>query len=456
MFIAFDDALDFLFERFLKFVALPSFLFSLEVLARYLRARKRTVFSTRDELEAWQNRKVIRHLQQILPKSAWLRERFGSLPVARWRELPVVGKAEMMNHFDELNTVGIFAKNAFEIALKAEASRDFTSTIGDITIGLSSGTSGGRGLFLASTHERAAWAANALARLLPSPIWKGHRIALFLRAGSNLYSSVSSRAIQFSWFDLFQPMESHFERLETFDPTMLIAPPSVLRILGDAFASGNLRISPIKVVSAAETLDALDRPKLASQFGQPIHEIYQATEGFLGSTDHVNVLRLHEDLLIVEPEWLDAAQTRFVPIITDFHRSSQPIIRHRLDDVLHIHVSHGREPYRGLTAIEGRCDDLLRIGEHIIFPDFIARTLIGADPDLSDFRVFQVTEQHWKMALKTTSSMEPALDRLRQLIAEITRNPCSVHLELIPFPTNETRASKRRRIQRLIPEGHVR
>lgn len=454
MFIAFDDALNFLFDPFLNFVALTSFRFSLEVLVRYLRARKRPVFSNREALDQWQHQKVVRHLQRLLPKSPWLRERFGSLPIERWRELPVVGKSEMMQHFDDLNTVGITANRAFDVAIKAESSRDFSSTIGDITIGLSSGTSGGRGLFLASPQERAAWAANALARLLPSPIWKGHRIALFLRAGSNLYSSVNSRAIQFSWFDLFQPMESHFARLATFNPSMLIAPPSVLRILGDALASDDLRISPVKVVSAAETLDALDRSLLTTQFRQPIHEIYQATEGFLATTDHDTVLRLHEDLLVIEPEWLDAARTRFVPIITDFHRTSQPMIRHRLDDVLHVHEQYGHTPYRGLASIDGRCDDLLRVGRQTIFPDFISRALITADPHLTDFRVTQVSENHWQVAVKPTANEHALLNRLRQLITDLTHNPCTVNLELVPFPTGESHAQKRRRIQRLIPQDH--
>ena len=249
-------------------------------------------------------------------------------------------------------------------------------------------------------------------------------------------------------------MESHFARLATFNPSMLIAPPSVLRILGDALASDDLRISPVKVVSAAETLDALDRSLLTTQFRQPIHEIYQATEGFLATTDHETVLRLHEDLLVIEPEWLDAARTRFVPIITDFHRTSQPMIRHRLNDALHVHEQYGHTPYRGLASIDGRCDDLLRVGRQTIFPDFISRALITADPHLTDFRVTQVSENHWQVALKPTANEQALLNRLRQLITDLTQNPCEVNLELVPFPTGESRAQKRRRIQRLIPQDH--
>lgn len=57
----------------------------------------------------------------------------------------------------------------------------------------------------------------------------------------------------------------------------------------------------------------------------------------------------------IEKEWLD--ETRFVPIITDLMRTSQPIVRYRLDDVLVIDESkeHGesiRQAIRAATVRE--------------------------------------------------------------------------------------------------------
>ncbi len=84
----------------------------------------------------------------------------------------------------------------------------------------------------------------------------------------------------------------------------------------------------------AEVLDPLDRQRIEAAFAVRVEQIYQATEGFLGATCEHGVIHLNEEFLIVEREWVDEARTRFVPVITDLYRSSQPIIRYRLNDVL--------------------------------------------------------------------------------------------------------------------------
>mgnify|MGYP005656366413 CR=1 FL=1 len=178
---------------------------SLQILRHYLRVKRAREFASREALEAWQHRKVVRHLHRILPKSRYLQARFGELPIESWAELPVMDKWEMMTHFDELNTVGVCKDEAFDIALRAEETRDFTPKIGEITVGLSSGTSAARGLFLTSPQEQAEWAGTVLAKTLPRFILTPQRIALFLRANSNLYDTVRSKRIQFEFFDLLQP-----------------------------------------------------------------------------------------------------------------------------------------------------------------------------------------------------------------------------------------------------------
>src|SRR5205823_2238413 len=75
-----------------------------------------------------------------------------------WRILPTVDKRLMMSHFDTFNTRGIKHDDAMNIAIQAERSRDFRPVLKGLTVGLSSGTSGHRGLFLADAWEQAAWA----------------------------------------------------------------------------------------------------------------------------------------------------------------------------------------------------------------------------------------------------------------------------------------------------------
>ena len=63
-----------------------------------------------------------------------------------------------------------------------------------------------------------------------------------------------------------------------------------------------------------------------------IDQVYQATEGFLACTLVPGHLHLNEDIIFVEKEYLD--ERRFYPVITDFKRSSQPVYRYKLNDIL--------------------------------------------------------------------------------------------------------------------------
>ncbi|MFH7572468.1 CoF synthetase, partial [Pseudomonas syringae pv. tagetis] len=43
-------------------------------------------------------------------------------------------------------------------------------------------------------------------------------------------------------------------------------------------------------------------------------------------------MHLNEEFVLMVRQWLD--EQRFTPLITDFTRITQPIVRYRLDDVL--------------------------------------------------------------------------------------------------------------------------
>ena len=78
---------------------------------------------------------------------------------------PIQEKKEFMGDFNSINTQELDFNEAMEIAVKAENSRDFTPTIKGLTVGLSSGTSGNRGLFVVSENERAKFWLNVLTEL---------------------------------------------------------------------------------------------------------------------------------------------------------------------------------------------------------------------------------------------------------------------------------------------------
>ena len=101
-------------------------------------------------------------------RAPFYRAHFAGHDLAAWRTLPTVDKARMMANFDTFNTCGMTLAEALDAALRAERCRDFSPQVRGLTVGLSSGTSGHRGLFLVSRAEQAAWAGTILARALPA------------------------------------------------------------------------------------------------------------------------------------------------------------------------------------------------------------------------------------------------------------------------------------------------
>ena len=318
-----------------------------------------------------------------------------SQPFSQW---PLMDKAQMMMHFDAMNTERLKRDELMACALKSEDSRDFSPKIGCFSVGLSSGTSGRRGLFVVSQKEQQVWAAGILARVLPDGLFARERVALFLRANNNLYQSVTSRWLSLQFYDLLAPFQQHLSRLEHFCPTIVVAPAQVLRALALAVRDGSLKIQVKKVISVAEVLEEQDRELLNQVFGS-VGEIYQATEGFLASTCAFGTLHLNEEFIHVEPQWLD--RKRFIPIITDFTRSTQPIVRYRLDDVLVVkdEACLCKSATRAIERIEGRQDDQLLLPDRsdnlrTIFADACSRMLALSLPLTADYRLVQTKKEH--------------------------------------------------------------
>ena len=90
-----------------------------------------------------------------------------SMIIKKNEEFPLMNKESFMNNFDQINTVKIKKDVALDLATKSEQVRDFTPTINGISVGLSSGTSGSRGIFLTSKSEKEMWVGAILDRVLP-------------------------------------------------------------------------------------------------------------------------------------------------------------------------------------------------------------------------------------------------------------------------------------------------
>ena len=356
-----------------------------------------------------------------------------------------------MANFDAINTVNIKLEEALAVAIKSEESRDFSPTILGITVGLSSGTSGNRGVFLASDKERAYWVALVLDRVLGFTL-KKRSIAFFLRANSNLYDSVKSKLLAFHFFDLLNPLEAHIKHLNTLQPDILVAQPSLLLELANAIEEQKLDINPTKVISVAEVLTPEDKAYLTNVFKQTIHQVYQCTEGFLASSCEHGTLHFNEDFLIIEKKYIDDEQSRFHPIITDLRRQSQPIIRYELNDIIQEKASCScGSKFMAIEAIEGRSDDVLVFintdNEAIkIFPDFFRRAIILSDEQINDYALIQTEPNH--LMLYTKSQHENSYKLAFDAIQNLLKKNAIFGVEISQINHNHTlRGQKLRRIK---------
>ncbi|GAT73252.1 putative adenylate-forming enzyme [Microbacterium sp. HM58-2] len=374
---------------------------------------------TRAAVERRQRRLLRRHLRFLGRRSPYFR---GLLATRGLMELPVMDKSVMMAHFDEMNTVGVRRDEALALAIANERSRDFDADLGKNSVGLSSGTSGHRGLFVVSEAERDAWVGTVLARTLPRRRLLGHRIALFLRADNSLYESVGSRAVSFSYFDVYADMDENVDRLQAYRPTILVAPPSVLRLIARAAEDGRLDAMPERVYAVAEVLEIADERRIATALRQPfLHQLYQCTEGFLAHTCDHGVLHLNEDSVLFEREEL--GEGRFTPIVTDLRRRAQPIVRYRLGDVLRTRATPCAcgSALTAIERIEGREGDILLLrgldGRTVpVFADLVSRALLYAE-GFDEYRVVQTGPSRLEIALdvlddRSRSSVQAEIDVL--------------------------------------------
>lgn len=411
---------------------------------------KRRTFSDRTSLEAYQTKRLKQFARRTMALSPYFQP-YSHLPFERW---PLMNKKIMMAQFDQMNTAGLRRDALLACAHQSEASRDFTPKVGKFSVGLSSGTSGERGLFVVSPREQAIWAGGMLAKMLPDGLLAGERVALFLRANNNLYEAVNSRWLTLRFFDLLATFSQQIASLQRYQPTIVVAPAQVLRALAIAKLEGQLTLEPKKVISVAEVLEPQDRQLIEQAFLR-VDEVYQATEGFLAATCRHGTLHLNEEFLRIEPQWLD--ERRFTPIVTDFTRETQPVIRYQLDDILVKRQTPCPcgNPAMAIEHIEGRCDDqLLLVDEHgnpiTLFADMCSRILANTLPLKSDYRLIQSSAN--QLELLTECELSIAEVCQQALIAAFRQQGVCVdklHWRLRQQDILPVLTDKRRRIIRL-------
>lgn len=366
-------------------------------------------------------------LVSFLKKHSPYHQRFKTVSFDKW---PVINKSIILDNFKDFNTANITKDQAFNNAIESEKNPHISPLIGDVILGLSSGTSGTRGIVMSNSKEKAIWSGLILAKALPRLIFKKQKIALFLRANSDIYNTVKSSTIEFQYFSLDNNFSDDLVRLEQYAPDVIVSPPSTLRLIAQAKKEDHIKINPLRVYSGAEVLEKIDRIYLEQIFGPIVYEIYQCTEGFLAISCEHGSLHLNEDFVLLEKHFIDSKRGKFLPIITDTLRRTQPIVKFRHNDIMTLRPtpcpcgSH----HTALNSIEGRTDDifyLLDAKDHSTIPffpgDINSAVMKYSDEDLLEYRIVQESTYIIQIAVKS-NDLSKSFQQCAQGLFELFTN----------------------------------
>ena len=343
-------------------------------LRRHLRQRDQW---TRRQLEDHQDRSLQLLREHAYARSPFYRRFHKDMLDRPLNQLPILTKATLMEHFDELVTdPSVRLANLEEHLASLRGNERF---LGRYWVASTSGTSGQRGLFLWDFGE---W-TTVLASFNRSQDWAGIKISPSHRTkmavvssttpwhqSARVGASVDSPWVQTLRVDSGDPLESIVERLNRFGPQVLVAYASMAHLLAEEQLAGQLDISPEAVLSASEVLTDEARRRIEEAWGKKPFNFYVATEGagIASECELHRGMHLFEDLII--PEVVDE-NNKPVPsgaygekvLVTVLFSRTLPLVRYELSDSVrpaeHPYCPCGR-PLALIDGLQGRVEEVLR------------------------------------------------------------------------------------------------
>ncbi len=378
-------------------------------------------------------------------------------------EFPKMDKQMMMGKFDDINTHQLKKKDLLDFVLKREGSNSMDLFRKKYSVGMSSGTSGNRGLTVLSKDEMAyysclLWARNGI----PGNIRKKH-ILFALRINSPAFMEVKKFGVKIIYVDYTHPVRHLIQKINEEKLNIIAGPPSLLSMIAGQVERIDHRIDCI--ISYAEVLTDTNREYLKKEFDASVIQIYQGSEGFIGTTCREGHLHINEDVLLVNLEDIpnsddDAKRV----IVTDLYRSTQPILNYQLNDLVEPgnNICPCGSSFRTIKRIHGRMDDIFILegtdGEKkYLFPDYVRRAIITASDEINAYQAIQHDIDSIEIRLVTnegpdTSTLrKKVLENLKARARKVEGNLGSVEFSDEP-PAPNPRSGKMIRVVRKFRE----
>jgi putative adenylate-forming enzyme len=421
-------------------------------LSFYLSCRYRFKFFNKKNIREYQLHKAKQMVRYAVNHSKFFREYYSGFNLNNFSSLPTVNKKIMMDHLTECNTVGLTKKEIIKFCLEVEKTRDFSRRFKGLNIGMSSGTSGNKGVEIVTKAEEMYMKAALFARF-DFPKNEKINLAFILRVSTPAFN-LDKFGHKLTYVSQLNSIQEIDRQLAEIQPNIISAPASMLKIIAKEVESGRLSIKPKRLISYAEVLYPDVKKYLLQVFNCPIHEIYKCTEGPIAISCKYGSLHINEDLVYVETLNTDgtatpAGQPCQKLIVTDLHKKSQPIIRYELNDIITISpdICPCGSHFRVIESIQGRADDLF-LGSGIkdgkwqyIFPDYISRAIITASEDIDEYQVIQKSPDEILVRIQLRNGVDKNHFDGESVVGNISRvfanYKCAVPKILIKFEMPE-------------------
>ena len=221
-----------------------------------------------DRLAAHRTRQLRALVRIATERSPWYRKRLSGVDIGRLTEstlaeLPVLTKAELMEHFDDIVTDSRLSLAGLEAHL--DTVETGTYLLGRYTALTSGGSCGQRGVFV---YDWDAWAVfwltcfrtllrarNSYPELAARPaVMASVTAAHFSHATAAMARTFSSPRMTTVRLPVTLRTEEIVAGLNNLQPDFMTVYPSVLHTLAHEAAAGRLRIAPRRVLAGAEPL----------------------------------------------------------------------------------------------------------------------------------------------------------------------------------------------------------
>jgi len=201
--------------------------------------------------------------------------------------------------------------------------------------------------------------------------------------------------------NVFEPLDVQIQILIKTKPDALWGYPSAIKLLAKIIREKGVKgTSPRLIFTASELLDSETRNLINSVFNVDLIDAYVAEEGGCMAWECPNHAGYHMSMDTVLMEFVDengnrvGAGEKGKVVITNLHSFAMPIIRYELGDFAiptYKECSCGRPGYL-IKAIEGRCDDSIRLSGNKLISPRILVPIIESIPGVSEFQVVQEKE----------------------------------------------------------------